>query len=258
MPAPAEPHTAADATNHLDLGSYRIVEEPPPTGAAGHWTLIGVRCRGEEVPFDQGGLIVTLTRRSPTIHCQFTNQFLKHPPPEPPPGPPEPPPPNPPLPPKPDPDQPSDPYGDLSVAKHPSAPSVVSGGVISYRVTVTNHGPDAADRVILRDQQLGHGTVVAVHTPAGLCTHDGEVVCELGTLRAHRSITVTIQIRASRIGALVDRAVVGTARSIRASPTTSIRRGSRSLHGRVRADPVAAPVTSVGRGAHRLLTRLRG
>ena len=210
--AAAHPHTSQDATDHLELGSYRIVEEPPASGPAGHWTLTGVRCNRVDVPFAEGGLVVTLTRHAPAVHCEFTNELQRHPPPEPPPEPPAPPPPNPPLPPKPDPDQPSDPYSDLSVVKRPAAPSIAEGGLISYRIIVTNHGPDAADRVIVRDQSTGRGTIVSVQTTAGRCLVRGDVVCELGTLRAHRSATVTVHVRAgSATGTLSDRAVVGTA-----------------------------------------------
>ena len=211
--AHATPHTPQDATNHLKLGSYRIIEEPPATGAAGHWTLIGVRCNGQDVPFAEGAIVVTLTRQAPAVHCQFTNLFLTHPPPDPLPGPPDPPPPDPPLPPKPDPDQPSDPYSNLSVLKRPSASSVVTGGVIRYRLTVTNHGPDAADRVILRDQhELGRATVSSIHTTAGHCWHRGDVICVLGTIRSHHSVTVTVDVRAgTTTGTLSDRVVVGSA-----------------------------------------------
>ncbi len=211
--AHATPHTPQDATNHLELGSYRVTEEPPATGTAGHWTLIGVRCDGQDVPFDEGGIVVTLTRKTPAVHCVFTNQLIKHPPPEPPPGPPDPPPPDPPVPPKPDPDQPSDPYADIAVVKVPSATAVVTGGVITYRLTVTNHGPDAADRVILRDQhELGQASIVSISTTAGFCRQSGDVLCELGTLRSHRSATVTVRVRAgTTTGTLSDRAVVGSA-----------------------------------------------
>ena len=54
--AAAHPHTSQDATDHLELGAYRIVEEPPASGPAGHWTLTGVRCNRVDVPFAEGGL----------------------------------------------------------------------------------------------------------------------------------------------------------------------------------------------------------
>ena len=73
--AAARPHTSQDATDHVELGSYRIIEEPPATGPAGHWTLIGVRCNRVDVPFAQGGIVVTLTRHAPAVHCEFTNQL---------------------------------------------------------------------------------------------------------------------------------------------------------------------------------------
>lgn len=55
-------------------------------------------------------------------------------------------------------------------------------------------------------------TIVSVQTTAGRCLVRGDVVCELGTVRAHRSATVIVHIRAgSATGTLSDRAVVGTA-----------------------------------------------
>lgn len=78
--AAAHPDTSQDATDHLELGSYRIVEEPPASGPAGRWTLTGVRCNGVDVPFAEGGLVVTLTRHAPAVHCEFTNELQRHPP----------------------------------------------------------------------------------------------------------------------------------------------------------------------------------
>lgn len=40
-PADARPRTPADATNHLPLGSYRIIEEAPASTPAGAWQVIG-------------------------------------------------------------------------------------------------------------------------------------------------------------------------------------------------------------------------
>jgi hypothetical protein len=212
VPAAARPDTPQDATNDLRLGAYRIVEQPPATGLPGHWTLIGVHCNGVVVPFAQGRIVVRLTRHAPGVHCEFTNELQRDPPPEPPPEPPAPPPPIPPLPPGPEPDQPSSPYSDLSVVKRPSAPSIAVGDVIVYRIIVTNHGPDAADRVIVRDQSTGRGSIVSVQTTAGRCRVQGDLICELGTLRAGHRVTVTVRVRAGNAtGALSDRAVVGTA-----------------------------------------------
>ena len=83
VPADAKPASAADATDHLRLGSYTIVEQAPPALQAGHWTLSSVVCNGVVEPFDQGAVTVQLTRSEPSVHCQFANVFSPKPPPDP-------------------------------------------------------------------------------------------------------------------------------------------------------------------------------
>ena len=61
----ATPNSAADATDHLPLGAYWIVEQPPAGGPASGWTLTTVRCAGVLVPFAQGAVEVELTPRTP-------------------------------------------------------------------------------------------------------------------------------------------------------------------------------------------------
>jgi hypothetical protein len=42
----AQPSTSADATDHLPLGTYTIVEQPPTAAQAGKWALSSVTCNG--------------------------------------------------------------------------------------------------------------------------------------------------------------------------------------------------------------------
>lgn len=207
--ADAVPNTPADATDHLRLGSYRIVEQLPASIPAGAWTLTEISCNGVLQPFDQGAVTVTLTRSQPTMHCVFTDTFTEHPPPVPPPEPPVPPPPGPPAPPGPQPDVT---YADLAVTKHASPPVVTQGGIVTYRLTVTNHGPDDATRVVLDDKPLGSAVVVSVHTNVGSCTSRVPITCQLGTLKPHAKVSITVRLRVTgHASPFTNRAVVGSA-----------------------------------------------
>lgn len=212
VPAHATPNTSADATDHLRLGSYRIVEQAPASTPAGGWTLTSVECNGSPFPFAEGATTVTLTISQPSLVCVFTNTFTPTPPPEPPPEPPAPPPPEPPAPPGPNPDQPSEPYADLVVTKHASPAVLTRGGIVTYRITVSNRGPDDAERVELGEQRLGSNVVVSVRTDVGRCHVHPQIVCQLGTLKRGAKVHITLRVRVTtRSSSLVNRAVVGAA-----------------------------------------------
>lgn len=195
-----------DRTDRLRLGQYRILEEGP-LGAG--WSLTGVTCNGVQVPFSQGAIFVKLTRSQPRLHCVFTNTFSHKPPPEPPPdtgpgvpggGPGE----QGPL-------QPAQQLADLSVSKHASTQVASRGHTVTFRITVTNHGPDRASRVVLHDQLFGSSRLIGVHTTAGRCSARLPLVCQLGTVRAGASVHVTVRLRVTGRARFTDRAVVGTA-----------------------------------------------
>ena len=91
--ADATPNRPVDATDHLGLGTYHIVEQPPLT-SAGDWTLTSVVCNGVAIPFAQGTATIELSRKISDVHCVFTDAFSATPPvlPNPTPVPPKPPP----------------------------------------------------------------------------------------------------------------------------------------------------------------------
>jgi uncharacterized repeat protein (TIGR01451 family) len=211
--ADAVPDTPADKTNRLRLATYRIIEEPPFSTPANAWTLTQVECNGVLVPFAQGTAEVTLTKADPNERCVFTDVFSSTPPPEPGPQPPEPLPPEPHHPPGVNPDEPSAPWADLAVTKTASPSVVVSGDVITYRITVTNHGPNDSARVVLDDKPAaGAAAVVSVHSSAGACQVGLPVVCQLGTLKPGAKVTIMLSVRAGApTHGFTNRAVVGTA-----------------------------------------------
>ncbi len=89
---------------------------------------------------------------------------------------------------------------------------MVTGDVITYRVTVTNHGPNDAARVVVDDKPAAAATVVSVHSRVGTCRVGQPVVCQLGTLEAGAKVTITVRVRAGeQTPSFTNRAVVGTA-----------------------------------------------
>ncbi len=209
-PVRAVPDTSADATDRLRLGSYRITEQAPAGSPAGDWALRTVECNGELIPFSGEGVVVTLTKTFPYANCVFTDAFS--PTPLPPLPPVDPPPINPPPAPEPDvPGQPEYQLSDLVLTKHASAASVTRGGIVGYRITVTNRGPNPAENVMLADQPRGSAHVVSVRAGSGRCRTGVSTVCSLGTLMPGARMTVTVRLRVLDAGPVfVNRAVVGT------------------------------------------------
>ena len=55
VPADATPDSPTDATDHLRLGRYLIVEQSPPSDTPDAWSLDAVVCNGELVPLTKAG-----------------------------------------------------------------------------------------------------------------------------------------------------------------------------------------------------------
>lgn len=82
---------------------------------------------------------------------------------------------------------------DLSVTKTDSADPATVGSPLSYTLTVTNDGPNAATGVTVVDTVPASLSGVTATSPDGTCTIDGRVVtCDLGELAAGATATVTI------------------------------------------------------------------
>ena len=80
---------------------------------------------------------------------------------------------------------------DLAVTQTVSPSPFPAESPITYTVTVTNHGPDAANDVTLADGPL-KATAVASQ---GTCSAGAPKVCYLGTLVAGADATVTLTLR---------------------------------------------------------------
>jgi uncharacterized repeat protein (TIGR01451 family) len=86
---------------------------------------------------------------------------------------------------------------DLAITKF-GPPSAVAGGLLTYSVNVTNHGPDDATTVVVTDTLPGSTTFLtsSIPCPGGTCT--------LGNLAngASTSFTITVRVSASLLSNL--------------------------------------------------------
>ncbi len=89
--------------------------------------------------------------------------------------------------------------------------SGTTGSVLSYTLTVTNHGPNSASPVVLTDS-IPQGTVFnSATTSQGYCSGTYVVLCNLGTLTNNASATVTINVTALTAGAVQNTGQVSAA-----------------------------------------------
>lgn len=192
---PGEPAPAIGEPAHeLKLGKYLIQETTPEPAGGGRWELSLVHCNGRDLPFADGQTTVELTAAEHDLHCTFTNIFNPDPPPEP----------------KPPPGV-VDPQAKLTVVKQAHAGQVAPGGTVAYTLTVTNHGPEDAEEVVLIDQPVGAATLLSVHPSQGSCTHALPASCKLGLLTVGQSATVAVVLIPDKQGVFVNHEIVGTA-----------------------------------------------
>ena len=103
---------------------------------------------------------------------------------------------------------------DLAVAKQDSPDPVVARANLTYTVTVSNLGMGAATGVTLTDQLPADTTFISAATTQGSCTRSGGgksnglLTCNVGSINAFASVTVTIVVSPSRAGTLTNTATV--------------------------------------------------
>jgi uncharacterized repeat protein (TIGR01451 family) len=86
------------------------------------------------------------------------------------------------------------PVADLSVAVLDTADPVTVGGDLTYTISVTNIGPDAATGVTVTDTLPAAVTFVSA-APSASCSGTTTVTCALGSLASGASAVVTIVVR---------------------------------------------------------------
>ncbi len=84
--------------------------------------------------------------------------------------------------------------GDLSVTKTAAPNPVLPGGSLTYTLTVTNSGAPSTS-VVLTDVMPQGVVVASAIATQGSCNAGATTVCNLGTLSANASSTVTIEMR---------------------------------------------------------------
>jgi uncharacterized repeat protein (TIGR01451 family) len=95
---------------------------------------------------------------------------------------------------------------DLSVAKDDSADPVTEGDDVTYTITVTNNGPDAATGVLLTDT-LPAG-VTFVSASSGCTEVNGVVTCDIGAVAKSASAMVEIVVTTTGVGTITNTAAV--------------------------------------------------
>lgn len=100
---------------------------------------------------------------------------------------------------------------DLHVRKRADRRVAHRGQRVIYTITVSNHGPQDATRVVLRDTPNLAFRLLSVHPTQGRCTTTPIVTCRLGTIRIHAQARVRIVAHAQRAGVAVDSASAAAA-----------------------------------------------
>ena len=90
--------------------------------------------------------------------------------------------------------EPVTPHANLAIVKGDAPDPVVAGSNLTYTLTVTNGGPDAAAAVQVSDTLPAGVSFVSASSSAGSCSGTATVVCSLGTVANGGSVTVTIVV----------------------------------------------------------------
>jgi uncharacterized repeat protein (TIGR01451 family) len=80
---------------------------------------------------------------------------------------------------------------DLRITKTAGATTAVVGSTVSFTISVTNDGPDAATGVTVTDVTPPGTTLVSITPSQGTCTG---TVCSLGTLAADATATIALSL----------------------------------------------------------------
>ena len=99
---------------------------------------------------------------------------------------------------------------DLSLVKSDSPDPVIQGQNLTYTLTVANAGPSAATQVVVNDGLPSGVSLVSATPSQGSCTGTTDVSCQLGTINAGQSATITLVVRVLAAGTLVNGASVSS------------------------------------------------
>jgi uncharacterized repeat protein (TIGR01451 family) len=98
---------------------------------------------------------------------------------------------------------------DLSITKSGSPnPLTLGTGNITWTIVVTNNGPDVDTGVKIADPMPAGNTFVSATTTQGTCTGGAILNCDLGTMAAGASVTITLVTTPSTTGNQANTATV--------------------------------------------------
>jgi len=104
------------------------------------------------------------------------------------------------------------PNANLSITKTTASATAATGSTVSYSLTVTNSGPEAAGNVVVNDTLPAGLSFVSATPSQGSCNAASPLVCNLGTLLVSGSATITIQARLTgTTGTIINSATVQAA-----------------------------------------------
>jgi uncharacterized repeat protein (TIGR01451 family) len=97
------------------------------------------------------------------------------------------------------------------VSKSDDVDPVTEGDDVTYRVDVSNNGPDTAENVALTDNLPGGVTFVSATPEQGVCSESGGVVtCDLDDIASGASVEVVIVVNTTTYGTITNNASVAS------------------------------------------------
>jgi len=100
---------------------------------------------------------------------------------------------------------------DLGIAVIGSPDPATAGSNLTYTITVTNNGPNAATEVSVTDALPSSASFVSVTASQGTCSGTSTVICNLGTINNPGTATVTLVVTATPGGTVNNTASVASA-----------------------------------------------
>ncbi|MSP13758.1 MAG: DUF11 domain-containing protein [Chloroflexi bacterium] len=101
-----------------------------------------------------------------------------------------------------------DPSADLEIAKTADPNPVVIENPLTYTLTITNHGPSVASRIVVTDILPASVTFVSTTASQGYCLGGNIVVCHLDPLTKGSQGTITIVVLPTVDGMITNNATV--------------------------------------------------
>jgi uncharacterized repeat protein (TIGR01451 family) len=97
---------------------------------------------------------------------------------------------------------------ELVITKTVSPKVAAVGDVLTYTVTVTNRGPDAAVQVVNTDASRGKNPILSLKPSQGSCTLEPSLRCSFGDIASGATVTVIARVLARQPGVVTDTAAV--------------------------------------------------